>query len=435
MRDNNAYFGWVEMAKQGGEKNIAAAIPRLTVRVHSIEDKEMEKYTKSKAVARFKRAVRERGCRLIYLKPFRYPQGPDNIGATTDYFNDVRKAVESESMSVGSPSMFDGNGDWKDPSGTWARVLMAFYILMVSTYVLLSGMVHRYKWIGLIPVLGTLIVLIVFMASPGSGIGSSVLKLLALLSALAFPILGISELVRILSLPTKSRGLVHGLMYWVVTIFFAFIGGLIIAALLSEREYMLQINAYSGVKLSLVLPILAALVLGVRLVMPPDRADKGIIENIKYLLEFQVQIKHVAAFVILAGAGLLILMRSGNQPLVGVGELEFTIRAKMEAMFYARPRTKEFLIGHPLLLAGILWHLRGRVVLGYLGLVAGSVGLASVVNTFCHIHIPIGLSLLRMLWGCAIGLVLGLILFAIVEIILHLFGYSHRKETANAEKL
>jgi hypothetical protein len=136
----------------------------------------------------------------------------------------------------------------------------------------------------------------------------------------------------------------------------------------------------------------------------------------------------VVAFLILAGAGLFILMRSGNEPLFGVGELETQLRAKLEALLYARPRTKEFLIGHPLLLAGILWHLRGRVALGYLGIVGGSIGLASVTNTFCHLHIPIALSLLRTFWGVLLGLVIGLIIYFVIELLIKLFGTPIRKE-------
>ncbi len=431
LEGNEAYFGWVEFAKQAGEKNIASALPGLAVRVHSIEDKEMEVYTPTKAIARFQRAVRERGCRLVYLKPFRYPQGPSNIRTTIDYFGAVRKAIEAEGMRIGPPSTFDGD-NWRDPSSTWARVLIAFYVFLVATYVIAGNIINRYKWIGVVPVVLTVVVLIVLAIMPGSSVEKLILKLIALLAALAFPILAISELVRTLANPAAKRNVERGLLYWISAIFLSFLGGLIVAALLSERDYMLQIDAFSGVKLSLMLPIVAALILGVRLVMPPDRADKGVVESFRYLFEFPLQVKHIVALIVLAGAGVFLLMRSGNEPLLGVGQLETTLRLKMESLFYARPRTKEFLIGYPLLLAGILWHLRGRKVLGYLGIVGGSVGLASITNTFCHIHIPISLSLLRAFWGVVIGLVIGVILFAIVELILIAFGYSPSKEGFNA---
>jgi hypothetical protein len=220
----------------------------------------------------------------------------------------------------------------------------------------------------------------------------------------------------------------RGIIYWFATVFFAFLGGLIVASLLAERDYMLQIQAFSGVKLSLVLPVLAALVLGVRLVVPRERVHQGLLDNMRYLFNFQLQMKHVVGFLILAGAGLFLLMRSGNEPPLGVGELESGFRAKLELLLYARPRTKEFLIGHPLLLAGILWSLRGRRGLGYLAIVGGSIGLASVTNTFCHLHIPIALSLLRTFWGALLGIVIGLILYFVVEAFIILVGFSPHKE-------
>jgi len=435
LNQYGAYFGWVEFAKQAGEKSIAAQLPGLTVRVHSIEDKEMEIYTPAKAIARFARAVRERGSRLVYLKPFRFPQGPDNIGRTVEYFGKVNSAVIAEGMKIGTPSMFDGGKTaWQDPARNWAKILIAFYVLMVATYLVGNEMRYWPKWIGLVPVIAIIVIGIIFSIKPQSSIAGLILKILALLAALSFPILGISELTKTLSNTGVRKGIIRGLIYWFATVFFAFLGGLIVASLLAERDYMLQIQAFSGVKLSLVLPVLAALVLGVRLVVPPERVQQGLWDNIRYLFDFQLQMKHVVGFLILAGAGLFLLMRSGNEPLVGVGEFESGFRAKLEALMYARPRTKEFLIGHPLLIAGILWHLRGRKGLGYLAIVGGSIGLASVTNTFCHLHIPIALSLLRTFWGALLGLVIGILLYYVAEALFKIAGYSPCKEALHVGK-
>ncbi len=429
LRDNDAYFGWVEFAKQAGEKSIASALPGQTVRVHSIEDKEMEVYTISKAVARFARAVRERGCRLVYIKPFLFPQGMNNIGNSITYFGRVKSSIEQEGMRIGPPSLYNGvDGRWTDPARPWAQILISFYVFMVATYLVANEMRHWPKWVGILPLVAIVIVAIVIIAMPGSSFEDLLLKLIALLAALAFPILGISELVNTLASTQNRRTLARALLFWIGTIFFAFLGGLIVAALLAERKYMLQIDSFSGVKISLMLPVLAAIVLGVRLVVPRERVSQGLVDNIRFLLNYQVQVKHIVAFLILAGAGLFLLMRSGNEPLFGVGEFESGVRAKLELLFYARPRTKEFLIGYPLLLAGILWHMRGRTTLGYLGIVGGSIGLASVVNTFCHIHIPIALSLLRTFWGILLGLVIGLIIYYVVELLIRIFRISPARQ-------
>lgn len=85
------------------------------------------------------------------------------------------------------------------------------------------------------------------------------------------------------------------------------------------------------------------------------------------------------------------------------------MRAALENIFPARPRTKEFLIGHPaFVLAGAL------VALGETGLllpisILGLIGQISLTNTFAHIHTPISLTLARVIIGLGLGFAIGLV--------------------------
>jgi hypothetical protein len=80
-----------------------------------------------------------------------------------------------------------------------------------------------------------------------------------------------------------------------------------------------------------------------------------------------------------------------------------------------RPRTKELLFGHPLVFLSLALMYRGTRRGLWLGLTAGLVGQISLLNTFCHLHTPLLVSLVRAFHGLWIGLLLGLLVWAAVN--------------------
>ena len=80
-------------------------------------------------------------------------------------------------------------------------------------------------------------------------------------------------------------------------------------------------------------------------------------------------------------------------------------------------------MGHPLLIVALGLYLRHRRAAkpdatrgGWVALLLllGAVGQTSVVNTLCHLHIPVALSLARIGIGLALGAVFGFALWAVV---------------------
>jgi len=111
-------------------------------------------------------------------------------------------------------------------------------------------------------------------------------------------------------------------------------------------------------------------------------------------------------------------LRSGNFPLItGPKQLEFQARDTLEEILPVRPRVKEFLIGYPcLLLAGACPALAFgslEVPLVLMGTAAG----VSAVNSFCHIHSPVALSVFRGLMGLMAGVPIGLGLILLLALI------------------
>jgi hypothetical protein len=116
--------------------------------------------------------------------------------------------------------------------------------------------------------------------------------------------------------------------------------------------------------------------------------------------------------------------RTGNDGPGGVSSTELAFRNLLDRALFIRPRTKEFLIGHPLLVVGLglLQVVRQRgwegtrwslVAVGCL--MGGAIGATSVLNNLCHLHMPLSISLLRLANGAWIGLLLGLLLWELVR--------------------
>ena len=105
-------------------------------------------------------------------------------------------------------------------------------------------------------------------------------------------------------------------------------------------------------------------------------------------------------------------MRTGNES-AAVSAWELALRARLDDLLAVRPRTKEFLIGHPLMLLLLFLGYRDK----YLPILAiGIIGQVSLVNTFAHIHTPLVISLVRTFNGLWLGIILGLLLIGLVKI-------------------
>jgi hypothetical protein len=122
---------------------------------------------------------------------------------------------------------------------------------------------------------------------------------------------------------------------------------------------------------------------------------------------YPVRIGDVLVGLVVLAALALVLLRRGNFPIIGVSELELTVRNWLSELF-VRPRFKE-LIGHPLAVLAL-----GAPVLPAwikaLLLTGGVIAQASILNSFSHYHTPLLISLARTVIALAIGLAIGLLL-------------------------
>jgi len=406
MRKHDLYFGRVEFAKQKGDENLAKEAKDRVIVVHSITQAEMPTLRDVAIVDRFAKGVRERGVRMCYIRMY-YTAGGDVVGDNAKYIDGIAKGITKAGYTLAPVHLL---GDVNAPKA--ARVLAGIGVAAGAALLILA----------VVDSPGIVIPILLIVVCGGlAAFGDTGRKLVALLSALTFPTL--AALLAARNSPDSPTPTQHVLAQAIGKLIGAILvtaaGGLLIVGLLSERDFMLRTNQFMGVKAAHLLPVVILAVLYVGGVA--WKSDKWAAQKQRFwdslrsvasnpVLIWQA-VGMLAALVIVG----MMVARSGNDAGVGVSEVELRFRSILDKVLYVRPRTKEFLIGYPALLAGIAFALRGRRQWAAPLIVVGSIGLISALNTFCHIHTPIHLSLIRVFNGAVVGILVGIVAYLAIR--------------------
>ena len=395
----------------------------------------------------FFRAIAERNCKVIFLKMILEPDTDVSWDADEKEWVYITDPAEYEKMLTDLDTRLAPLGytrgtvpamQMEDPSvllkvvqgiGTAALLVMLFDLFFFIGK----------RWRTILLVLGAL-----------GFAGLAVLKpamfrlILSMSGGIVMPSLAAVGLCRVLmekrrTEPQAKFGRVLGytLGISVLTILAAFCGSLLATSALSQLSYMIEMDLYRGVKIMQLIPIglfiLAYLLVyayeetGARdavLAHVGPRGEKGRVKRFNayfaQVMKTPMQLGWFVAIVVIAVAAVFLLLvfvyyiyRTGNSTTTPETELAF--RNFLENTLIARPRTKEMLIGWPMLML-FIWSLRRGMK--FLPMVFGmgmSIGLVSVVNTFLHIRTPFLLSLVRTGWGILFGLLIGLAAVVIAE--------------------
>ena len=397
----------------------------------------------------FFRAIAERNCKIIYLKMILEPDNDVSWDADEKEWTYVTDPADYEKMLSDLDARLAPLGytrgtvpamELKTPS-TALRLVQS--IGTAALLVLLFDLFFRIgaRWRAILLVVGVLGFAALSVLKP-----SLFRLLLSMSGGIVMPSLAAVGLCRELMEKRKSEpylrfGKLLGYTLGVsaLTILTAFCGSLLATAALSQLSYMIEMELYRGVKIMQLIPIglfiLAYLVVyayeetGARkavLAHTGTRGEKGRIKRFNTyfaeLMKTPMQLGWFLAVVVIAVAAVFMLLvfvyyiyRTGNSTTTSETELAF--RNFLENALIARPRTKEMIIGWPMLML-FVWSLRRGMK--FLPMVFGmgmSIGLVSVVNTFLHIRTPFLLSLLRTGWGVLFGLLIGLAAVVIAEFV------------------
>ncbi len=358
-------LGVVEFSEPAGLLALYRQGQRSLVRIHAIKSRELDRLGLEGALARWQRAVQERNIRLLWVTEHqRFPR----------YIEQLSRRITQVGMQLGPP-----------PAPAPFESLYAIYLAMGAGFVsFIVLVVMKFSQFPATVLLSGGLVGVGALAIIGGWDFELARHALALLIAALAPWLLLffgtekfSGWRLLLTISLGSSG-----------------AGLAVAALLSDPSYFLKLNEFRGVKIALLAPSLLT-------VLTELWRHRGLDWR-----ALRTQLKRGAWLIPAVGLGaiFLVLERSGNLPLVPVARWEELARERLEDWLTARPRFKEFLVGHPALM---LWK-RSNGSLVQLGLLAlGALGQASIINTFVHLHTPLALSLWRTLNGLVLGLLVG----------------------------
>lgn len=410
---------------QKGMNRLANLLDYNAIRAHSIGEAEMSVLKVPVLEDRLVLAVKDRNIRLLYLNASAFKDTAK--GQISNPFENIATVLQGDEdegsigavqqlkdfgFTVGEPQAADVH---KAPQELLLRGLAALgaFALCVLT-------------LGLF--LPSLIVPAIVMGSIG-GAGLYVLnstllvQALALFTAIAAPTASVVLLIRRLrqlredteTQPISGiRRLGGAVLLLVRTTILSLAAVPFMVALLNHITYTLVLQQFRGVSLLHIVPIgLVALYVFLY------GSGNTVLGNAKKILSTPLTVLWIVGIGILGAAGMYYMTRTGNAGQVSGLEMQF--RSILENTFGVRPRTKEFLLGHPLFFTGIFLALRYRWAMVLL--IAGTIAQLSMVDTFAHIHTPLLLSLIRIFLGLGIGVLIGLVIIAAWQIAERLWSW------------
>ena len=416
--------GMNEVAKHLGYDRIA--------RLYAIPEAEQPKMKIAQAVERWANTDHERNIRIDLLRIYDKP-APDMSLLETNitYFSATRDALLAKGFTLGSASTFTAYY----PSEYCRALVMAGVAAAVVLYLSLvvPQLNRRPKYQLIIFAIFALIAVIPVLMGSGTKI-----RLAAALAAANFlPAIAVIYQLDRLKRQKKSSRLplfgiiVTAILALVISSVVALVGAAYLSASLADVEYMLEFNIFRGIKLTFVLPlILVAVGFLARFDIFDGKFDHApnVWGQVKLLLDMPVKLKTLMGIFALLAAGVVFIARSGHTSGMPVSGLEIKFRAFLEQAMYARPRSKELLIGHPAFMLMIMaFKRKWPTFVFFLLAVAATIGQGSMVETFAHMRTPVFMSFARGLGGLALGAGLGAVAMVGIELWQRILSVAERK--------
>ena len=389
----------VEFIRQIGIDAFNKKISPSILPLHSLVKEEMlsKKMSRRQVVDRMVRAVHERSIRLIFMRPYELYTG-NKLPIFLEDLHSLTAALNSRGYSLG----------WPKPFPLWPRQLLSAWSL-AGVFLLCSWSYFRR-----------------FFAKEEESFSAERVSLKELLLLIAMSLLLGGLIGRVpfaerlmggfaaafaateaslLALDSKKKQV----KTLITSLLIVLIGGLSIASFYGIQPYMIRLIPFSGVKLTLLLPPL--------LLLLHDFKNRIHPESMIEILQRPPLWAELVLCAMLLLAAVILAVRSDNASFVP--EWEIRSRELLERLLWIRPRTKEFLIGYPSLILYLALVRRG-LALHYREVlrVAATLGFASAVNTFCHFHTILPLSLIRVFNGWWLGLLIGCILVFLLDKVL-----------------
>lgn len=410
-----------------GQEELVKARFYDAIRAYTIDWREMKKITFEEAVRRWAIADDERHIRMNIITPFLQGSN-DLLSYNLNYVKEITKRVEERGYKIG-----------------YARPLEVYFpnrvalipiiAAIVGAFVLLCQMLLNWTFSTSIMMWGVITGISLF----GNFVASTIThQMLAFMAAVSFPtlaILRITDMLDSLQDVPVFKILANGAISLALCVLFSLCGACLLGAILTDARFLLELDFYRGVKLTFILPLIFVGILYLKkydMLGFSECVTFGDYWNrVKYLFHeccnVKTILKIVVGLVILGAVAYVFIGRTGHSWQIPVPQFELTMRYWLEEHMYARPRAKEFLIGHIAFFFLVLaYHKSWPRVVGLILTVLAVIGQVSLVETFCHMRSPFAMSVARALGGYAFGAILGALL---------VWGFVKLREMKNGEEV
>lgn len=414
--------GMYYLAHKIGEDHVA--------RLYAIPKDEQPKLPMTTAINRWSTTDRERNIRINLLRIYDKPEPELTLLETNmKYFREVHAILERDGFTFGKASTFE---NYYPNVILRALVIIGVVAAGVLYLSLISRRLNRNRkfQLQLFAALALIAAIPVLM-----GAGGKVRILAALMSANLFPALAIIwqlDLLRVIQYKIRVQNRAARLkenlstlqLVWIsafallVTGVISMTGAAYLSGALSDVSYFLEFEIFRGIKITFVLPLILVGVAFLQRFNVVDEVRKNVpaTQQIKELLNKSISVKIFLLMLIVFGAFVVLIARSGHTSGMPVSGLEIKIRALLEQIFYARPRSKEIFFGHPAFMLAIVAFLKKFPKMICFALVmSATIGQSSMVETFAHMRTPIFMSFMRGIDGLIPGAIIGAVLIVILQ--------------------
>lgn len=396
LEEAGYFFYFIEGSGLKGEQTIARQTNYNIVRLHSMDINREFTLTKQKMVERTVRAVKERNIKAIFYHVKTTGDVEENLELATTYLNEIQTAVPS-SFDLGQSKTFE-----KISVPSWSTALI-FLAGILFTYMMFSWL--RCHWLRIVATGGMALLAAAYF----------LLDRLVFIQTFALLIAVLTPIYAVMSTATGSRNLGKIFIQYAKAVGISVLGIAIVVGLLNGNHFITGIEVFRGVKLVYIVPIAGVILLVIMQIYKIfENGYKHSLTRSVKLVNTEVRYWHLIVVVVIAAVGVFYITRTGNGGTAS--SLELSIRQWLEDVLYARPRTKEVLIGFPMFVLA-LYVMGINKKIGSILLIPAVIGFLSIMNTFTHLHITLDVSLLRTFYSIVFGFVVGVVFIGIYMVL------------------
>ncbi|MDO4178368.1 MAG: DUF5693 family protein [Phascolarctobacterium sp.] len=428
------HYTQLQFAKIDGSIPLMEAVNYKVARSYVIDGLEQKKISVGTALHRWALTDEERNIRVNYVRPFYLPvDGKPLVETNLQYVRDIVQNVKARGYEIGEAGVFSASDDYAPYFPSKIKFIFIALAVVAGGVLYLSLLLDLSRKVefGLLLVLGIGACALLML-----GRGLLTRQLLALGAAVIFPVLSMNFIFDIWDKNETSDNsclkiIFNGLWQLALAIALSLVGASFLSGILTDSRFLLEIDIYRGVKLTFILPIILVAMLFIKrydLLNVKDGNLGLLATRLNSLLDTGLTFKHVAALFVLLFIAYYFVGRSGHTGGVPVPAIELKMRAFLEQVMYARPREKEFMVGHPMFFMAVMSvYKRAPKFCQFVLVCAAVIGQGSLVQTFCHMRTPVIMSFVRALDGYVVGIIFGIVGVIVMSMLLPLFGKLKRR--------